>query len=36
MLDVFHQRWVYKQIIEEHNKHKYDGSMIYVPSLIKI
>ena len=34
MLDVFHQRWVYKQIIEEHVKYKYDGSMIYVLYLL--
>ena len=27
MLDVFHQRWVDKQIIEEYDKHKYDGGM---------
>lgn len=35
MLDVFHQRWVDKQIKEGYGKHKYDGSMIYVPLLIK-
>ena len=36
MLDVFHQRWVYKQIIEEHVKYKYDGSIaehnVYIKS----